>query len=394
MSTNELFLIALAVIFAAPWLIWRALGQRSFAPLVVVQIICGILLGPGVFGAVWPEGQQALFRPEVISALNAVALWAIVLFVWLAGLELDFAEARANWREAGTVALLALLVPLVLGAAAAWLLIQMPGWQGDKGAAWQVVVGFGMASAVTALPILVLFLDQLGVLRDRLGQRILSFASLDDIAIWGVLAVILLDGERILRQFLFIAVFAAAALLIRRLIPAIPERDRWHVALIWLALVAFAADWSGLHFMVGAFLAGVVLDRHWLGEATVERLRGTILLVLMPIFFMSTGLRTSWEGGGWQVFGAAALLLVASVGGKLAGVALAGRILGWKKGEAALVGWLLQTKALIMIIFAAVLLDKAIISSDAFTALLLMALGSTMLTMPVVTRLLARQGTN
>ena len=90
------------------------------------------------------------------------------------------------------------------------------------------------------------------------------------------------------------------------------------------------------------------------------------------------------------MFGAAALLLVASVAGKLAGVGLAGRILKWEKGEASIIGWLLQTKALIMIIFANILLDRQIITNETFTALLLMAVGSTMLTIPMVTPRLRR----
>jgi len=100
---------------------------------------------------------------------------------------------------------------------------------------------------------------------------------------------------------------------------------------------------------------------------------------------LSTGLRTNWDVGGVIVFGAAALLLVASVAGKLAGIHLAGRLLKWEKGEASMIGWLLQTKALIMIIFANILLDKDIITNQTFTALLLMAVGSTMLTIPMVT---------
>src|SRR3546814_870687 len=122
----------------------------------------------------------------------------------------------------------------------------------------------------------------------------------------------------------------------------------------------------------------------------MDRFRGVVLLTMMPVFFLSTGLRTQWEGGGMAVFAAAALLLVAAVAGKLLGLRLAGWILGWQRGEAALIGWLLQTKALIMIIFANILLDKAIITSTAFTALLLMAVGSTMLTVPMAQPILAR----
>src|SRR3546814_4871370 len=91
--------------------------------------------------------------------------------------------------------------------------------------------------------------------------------------------------------------------------------------------------------MVGAFLAGVVLDARWYGLEAMDRFRGVVLLAMMPVFFLSTGLRTQWEGGGIAVFAAAALLLVAAVVGKLLGLRLAGRKLGWQQGEAALIGW-------------------------------------------------------
>jgi len=115
-----------------------------------------------------------------------------------------------------------------------------------------------------------------------------------------------------------------------------------------------------------------------------------VLLIAMPVFFLSTGLRTNWSVGGHVVFIAAVGLLVVSVAGKLLGVHLARWILGWARGEAAIVGWLLQTKGLIMIIFANILLDKGILTSETFTALLLMAIGSTMLTIPMVSAKLER----
>lgn len=389
-NTAETFLVAMLLIFALPYLVWRVGRTEHAAPLVVVQIIGGVLLGPGVLGAVLPGYYGYVFNPQVIGTLNGIAWWAVMLFVFAAGVELDLGEAWKRRRETGLTAGLALTVPLMFGAGAALILLQWPGWIGASGTRWQVVLGIGMACAVTALPILVLFLDKLEILRQPFGQRILRYASLDDIAIWGVLALILLDWERVGRQVAFLAAFAIAAVLIRRLLTRVAVRDRWYVALIWVALCGFAADWSGLHFMVGAFVAGAVLDKDWFGEAEMDAFRNFVLLAMMPVFFLSTGLRTSWSVGGVQVFAAAALLLVASVGGKLAGVQLAGRMLRWGKGEASIVGWLLQTKALIMIIFANILLDRAVISSATFTALLLMAVGSTMLTVPIVTPLLRR----
>ncbi|MEK8052598.1 cation:proton antiporter [Ideonella sp. DXS22W] len=395
MNTTEIYLIAMAIIFSVPYLVWRLGRTDHWAPLVVVQILTGIALGPGVLGAAFPDYYRFVFNPQVIGALNGVAWWAVMVFVWIAGIELDLREAWRYRREGGITAGLALGVPLLFGAAAATLLLaDLPlvggGWRGLLGQPWQFVLGVGMACAVTALPILILLMEKLEILRQPIGQRILRYASLDDVAIWGVLAVILMDWQRVGRQAAFLALFALASVALRALMQRVPERDRWYLGLIWLALCAFGADWSGLHYMVGAFLAGAVMDAHWFDQKQMDALRAHVLLVVMPVFFLSTGLRTQWGAGGWSVLVVAALLLVASVAGKLLGVRIAGRVLGWQPGEASLIGWLLQTKALIMIIFANILLDKQVITAQAFTAMLLMAVGSTMLTTPVVKPMLAR----
>jgi Kef-type K+ transport system membrane component KefB len=389
-TTTELFLIAMTLIFAVPYLLWR-LGRTDYwAPLVVVQIITGILLGPGVLGQVFPEYHRGVFTPAVVQSLNGIAWWAVMLFVWIAGIELDLRQAWQHRRESSITAGLALGMPLLLGCGVGAAMLAFPGWLGTGAQPWQFVLGVGMACAVTALPILILFMEKMAILRQPLGQRILRYASLDDIAIWAVLALILLDWVRVGRQAAFLLLFALAAWAFRALMQRVPERDRWALGLVWLAACGFGADWAGLHFMVGAFLAGAVLDKDWFTEATLDALRHHVLLVVMPVFFLSTGLRTNWALGGGAVFVAAFALLAAAVAGKLLGVHMAGKALGWQQGEASIIGWLLQTKALIMIIFSNILLDKGVITSDTFTALLLMAVLSTMLTTPLVTPKLAR----
>lgn len=392
MGTTEIFLIAILIIFTVPYLLWRLGRTDYYAPLVVVQIIGGILLGPGVLGALFPNYYSFVFNPQVVTALNGIAWWAVMMFVWVAGVELDIAEAWSHRRETTITAALALLTPLTLGSIAAAFLLQQEGWLGPRGLYLQGVLGIGMACAVTALPILVLLMEKLEILRQPLGQRLLRYASLDDVAIWGVLALVLVDWDRVSRQLGFLVAFAIASWAVRKLIARIPEQDRWFVGLMWLALCGFAADWAGLHYMVGAFLAGVVLDAKWFDQGKLDSFRHVLLLTVMPIFFLSTGLRTQWGVGGVAVFAAAFLFLVASVAGKLAGVHAAGRILKWQPGEASIIGWLLQTKALIMIIFVNVLLDKGIITNETFTALLLMAVASTMLTIPMVKPRLDRFG--
>ena len=390
MNTTEIFLIAMAIIFTVPYLIWRLGRTDYYAPLVVVQIITGILLGPGVLGRYFPDYHAFVFTPAVIQSLNGIAWWAVMLFVMIAGIELDLKKAWVHRRESSITAGLALGTPLLFGCIAATVLLLDEGWMGPHAMTWQFVLGVGMACAVTALPILILLMEKLEILRQPIGQRILRYASLDDIAIWGVLALILMDWQRVGKQLAFLVAFAVIGYAFRRLMMRLPAADRWYVALIWLAGSAFGADWAGLHFMVGAFLAGAIIEADWFDQEKMDLLRHHVLLVVMPVFFLSTGLRTTWTLGGEAVFVAAAMLLVASVAGKLIGVQVAGRILGWSPGEAGIIGWLLQTKALIMIIFANILLDKQIITSEAFTALLLMAVASTMMTVPVVAPKLAR----
>jgi len=389
-GTSELFLLTMAIIFTVPYVVWRLGRTDYFAPLVVVQIITGLLLGPALLGRAFPDVYAATFTEPVIQSLNGVAWWAVAIFMWIAGLELDLKAAWLNRQETIVTAGLALVPPLLLGSLVGFGMTLHAGWMGPSAMTWQFVLAIGMACAVTALPILILLMEKLEILRQPLGQRILRYASLDDIAIWALLAVVLLDWQQMGLQAAFLCVFAVGAWAMRMLMVWLPIDDRWPVGLIWLIASALGADLCGLHFMVGAFLAGAVLDGTWFGEQALDRLRHHVLLLMMPVFFLSTGLKTDWSVGGETVFIAAALLLVASVGGKLLGVSLAGRVLGWQSGEATIVGWLLQTKALIMIIFASILLDKAVITSETFTALLLAAVASTMLTVPMVSTALRR----
>ena len=390
MTTTEIYLLAMAIIFTVPYLIWRVGKTDYYAPLVVVQIIAGILLGPGVLGKIFPDYYSFVFSTPVVQSLNGIAWWAVIIFVWIAGIELDLKKAWEHRRESGITAGLALGTPLVFGCVAAAGMLMSEGWLGPRGTPWQFVLGVGMACAVTALPILILLMEKLAILRQPIGQRILRYASLDDIAIWGVLALILMDWQRVGKQGAFLAAFAGFGYAFRKLMVWLPERDRWYAGLVWLIVCSFGADWSGLHFMVGAFLAGAIMDGEWFNQAHMDLLRHHVLLAMMPVFFLSTGLRTNWTVGGEAVFVAAGVLLVASVMGKLIGTHVAGKLLKWAPGESSIIGWLLQTKALIMIIFSNILLDKGIITSGTFTALLLMAIASTMLTVPVVSPRLQR----
>lgn len=390
MRTTEAFLIAMLMIFSIPFLLWRFGKTDYYAPLAVVQTIAGVLLGPSVLGAAYPDYYSTVFSRPVIDALNGIAWWAVLLFVMLAGVELDLKKALASRRDSGVTSGLALGVPFLLGCLAAYALMQFDGWKGAEAMSWQFVLGIGMACAVTALPFLVLLLEKLELLRDPIGQRVLRYASLDDIAIWGMLAVILMDWARVGTGLSFLALCALATRGYRAIMVRAEEGDRWYISLIWLIACSLGADWAGLHYMIGAFLAGAVTDAHWFTQAKLDNLRHHVLQVLMPVYFISAGLKTNWEIGGVSVLVVAAVLLAVAVVGKLAGVHAAAYVLGWRSNDASVIAWLLQTKGLVLIVFADVLLDKGIFTSGTFTALVLSAIGSTMMTIPIVSPKLQR----
>ena len=139
MSTAEIFLIAMAIIFTVPYLIWRVGRTEYYAPLVVVQIITGILLGPGILGKFFPDQFNFVFNPVVVQSLNGIAWWAVMIFVWIAGIELDLKKAWEHRRESVVTAGLALGMPLLFGCVAASGMLMFDGWIDSKAMSWQFV---------------------------------------------------------------------------------------------------------------------------------------------------------------------------------------------------------------------------------------------------------------
>jgi hypothetical protein len=272
-NTTEIFLIAMTIIFPAlahlasgQDRLLRAAGRRPDHHRHPARA--------GHPGQGFPDYYQFVFNPAVVQSLNGIAWWAVMLFVMIAGIELDLRKAWAHRRESGITAGLALGTPLLFGCGAAALMLGFDGWMGQQAQTWQFVVGVGMACAVTALPILILLMEKLDILRQPIGQRILRYASLDDIAIWGVLALILMDWERIGRQGAFLLAFAVAAWLFHKLMARLGERDRWYVALIWLAAFPSAPtgpgciSWSAPSWPGPAWRPSGSIRRRWICCAT------------------------------------------------------------------------------------------------------------------------------
>lgn len=183
--------------------------------MVVVQILAGTALGPGALGAACPDLCRFVFHPAVVQPRNGVACWVVVLFGFIAGISLDPRQAWRRRRESGITA------GLALGCRCAPA--PLPGWR-----PWPVRTA---------------------------------------------------GSARVGRQLALLVVVMLASLAFRQLLQHVPVRDRWHLGLAWLALCALGADRSGLHGMVGACLAGVVIDAHWRNQRLPDRLRHHVLAV-------------------------------------------------------------------------------------------------------------------
>jgi Kef-type K+ transport system membrane component KefB len=168
-TTTEKMLLALIVVLAVPWLIWRLGRTDRWAPLVVVQILTGIALGPRPAWGGLSRGLPESLPPEVTLMLGGIATWGVILFVWIAGLELDLPQAWANRRDSVVTASFALFTPIAFRRRSRhWLAdAHSQGWMGPRRAAWQFVAGIGMACAVTALPILILLMEKIEILANR-----------------------------------------------------------------------------------------------------------------------------------------------------------------------------------------------------------------------------------
>jgi Kef-type K+ transport system membrane component KefB len=383
-------------------LVTRAAGlllARLRQPGVVGEMVAGLLLGPSLLGVVAPGVSAALFPPESLSYLNSLSQIGLILFMFVIGAELDLGELRRRGRTALFVSNAGIVVPFVLGAL---LAVALHGRLSPAG----VPVGHfalfvGTAMSVTAFPVLARILAESRLLGSRVGTVAIACAAVDDVAAWSLLAgvVILVKAPRE-EASLASTLGGALAFVLFMLAVARPllarmtwigrgqgalTRDR----LATLVVLAFASAWVterlGLHAVFGAFLAGCVLPRERrLARALADALDGAII-VLLPLFFALTGLRTSVGLLDRPALWLACLLIVlVAVAGKFGGAALASRLAGLPWREAAAVGVLMNTRGLMELVILNVGLDVGVISPALFSMMVLMALVTTCMTTPIL----------
>ena len=393
MNPTSIFFAQACLVVGTPLLLWRGLRMGGIVPLVVMQIVGGILLGPSLLGAFWPDSWQALFGASRLTALTGLQWLAVVLFAFLSGLHIGGGEARGLRKIAISAALGCVLVPFVLGVGAGLGLGHFrPGLLGEAATLWQFAIAVGVSMAVTALPVLGAILREMGLSDSTAGRLAVACAAVSDAAIWIVLSCILAStgqaAQAPLRLVLTGAAYVAAMFLIVRplLAAGLPRLRGTDARLAAVVVLIFgsacASELIGLHYILGGFLAGVVLPRG--AAADIGRqLEPTTVVVLMPFFFLMTGLRTDLTTAGGDALVVFAVATVVAVVGKMAGTALPARMAGLGRRDAWTLGALAQTKGLMEVVVLAILLENRLISAAAFSGLLLMALATTVVAKPL-----------
>lgn len=401
MSNSELailFSLQLAVILGVCRIV-GFLAKKIGQPQVVGEMIAGVLLGPSLFGFLWPGLQHRIFPTGApMSILYASSQIGLVLYMFLIGVEFDTNLISKRLRSAVSVSLAGIAMPLVLGGLLAFLLIGQGGFFNPHVVTWEAMLFLGAAIAVTAFPMLARIIFERGLAGTSLGTLALAAGSTDDAVSWCILALVL----AIFKQSMLIAVLAVVGgvlyalvtlLIVRPLLRplgAMAERQEGisgamlAVVLMLVMLCAWVTDTIGIYAIFGGFILGIAMPRGFFAKRLQSMLEPIVTNFMLPLFFVYSGLNTSIGlVNSWLLWGIALLVLLAAVFGKGIACWLAALLNGESNREALAIGSLMNARGLMELILLNIGLQQGIITPTLFTMLVLMAIITTLMASPV-----------
>jgi Kef-type K+ transport system membrane component KefB len=393
-------LLAMVTVLLVALLVGR-LFSRFGQPAVIGEMVAGILLGPSLLGRLWPSGEAFLLPGTIEPHLRAIAQIGVVLYMFLVGVELDVSRLRARAGSAVVISCSGIAVPLILGSIVVGFLharVSSPDVP-------KLLFGafFCVALSVTAFPVLARIVAERNLDQSPMGIMALTCAAADDIAAWCMLSIVVSftksrpsDGMvTVLLAGLYVAVMVGV---VRRFFLRFvaqrehePVLSRAALSGIFLALLlsALLTEWIGIHALFGAFLLGALVPAHsQLARRVTDKLEDVVSVLLLPMFFALTGLRTQiglLDGlDSWLLCG---LIVLVAFAGKLGGVFVAARLCGMSPRSALGLGALMNTRGLMELIVLNVGLDLGLISPTLFTMMVIMALVTTCAAGPLLTLL-------
>ena len=375
------------------------LFQKINQPQVMGEMVAGILLGPSLLGWLAPGISAALFPPASLTYLNALSQVGLVVFMFVVGLALDPTELRGYGHAAVLTSHVSIAAPFCLGGMTALYLY--PRLSDDGVTFTGFALFMGSAMSITAFPVLARILSERGLVRSRMGTMAIACAAVDDVTGWCILAYIVVlvrvthsgrpASVTIGGSLLYVALMLFG---VRRILPAFErafrKRDQLSDNLVAVIVVlvlasALATEWLGIHLLFGAFLMGAIMPKApAFSRYLLHKFESVTVVLLLPLFFAFTGLRTRIGVGGGSIWLYAAIVIVVAITGKLGGSMLAARLAGMPWRESASLGILMNTRGLMELVILNIGLDIGVISPAMFSIMVLMALVTTFMTTPLL----------
>jgi len=399
MAGFKLLILQIGTILIVARLVGWLFGKLH-QPRVVGEMLAGILLGPSLLGWLAPNISSSLFPADSLGHLNSLSQVGLLIFMFLVGLELDLGHLRELGRAAVMTSQVSIIVPFILGSTFAVYLYPRLSDPSVSFAGFALFMGAAMS--VTAFPVLARILTERNMLRTRVGSVAIACAAVDDVTAWCILAgIVVIVRASSLELPVWLTVSGLAAFVIvmglvvrpalRRLEMVYEKRGNLTQDLIAIILLVVLAsglitETLGVHALFGAFLAGVVMPRHReLSRELSQKFEALIVVLLLPIYFALTGLRSSiFLISGAKMWLYCAVIIVLAVAGKLGGSMLSARFNGMSWRESAAVGILMNTRGLVELVILNIGLDLGILSPALFSIMVLMALVTTLMTAPLL----------
>ncbi len=396
---GRLFLQLLVIIGVS-----RLTGQlfaRLGQPAVVGEMAAGILLGPSLFGLLSPGGFAFVFPESSLEALKLLSQVGVCLFMFAVGMELDWNHVRHKAQALLAMSHAGIVFPYLLGVLLAWPLFGSLAGPGTTFTAFALFMGISMS--ITAFPVLARILQDRGLTKTPLGHTALTCAAVGDVTAWSILAFAVAIAQAsslggVAVNLIFVLVFVVAMVWgVRKALPALlgerrlasnePSKGTLAAVLCVVVAAALCTEAIGIHALFGAFLAGAIMpDRHGFRHKINVRVENFSTVLLLPLFFAYTGLRTHIglldDLEGWLL---CLLIIAVATLGKLGGSAVAARFTGMGWRDSLQLGALMNTRGLMELIALNIGYDLGILSPRIFAMLVIMALATTMLTGPLLT---------
>jgi Kef-type K+ transport system membrane component KefB/mannitol/fructose-specific phosphotransferase system IIA component (Ntr-type) len=399
--------LSLAVLLATARLLGE-LARRCGFPAIFGELVAGILLGPTVFGAVAPDIFSGLFPMAGNAAVirEGLSQLGVVLFLMVAGMEVDLSTAWRQGRVAIAVSIGGMVVPFALGFGLAFLLPQFLGAGERDIRPLHYAMFFATALSISALPVIVKTLMDINLFRSDLGVVVISAAICQDLVGWISFAIVLSligatpgEGMHLYTTIALILLFAFGMLtagrwLVNRILPWLHAYASWPGGVIGFVLTltllgAAFTEWIGVHALFGAFIVGATLgDSPHLRSHTRATLDQFVSFFFAPIFFAGIGLQVNFVNGFDPLL--VIIVLVVACVGKIIGAGLAARLSGMDARESAAVGFAMNSRGAMEIILGSLALQFGVIGDRMFVALVVMALVTSLISGPAIQRILDR----